>query len=126
MLLDTEFIIALSRSPGSASYLRARAFLRLHRPAGLYVSRVTACEIAAGFAERAAAEALLAPYTHLEIDADTAWQASRLFRELRGKGLPIGDNDVWIAATALQFGLPLVSNNARHMGRVPGLDLRGY
>ena len=33
---------------------------------------------------------------------------------------------LWIAATALNFGLPLVSNNKKHFARVPGLDLRGY
>ncbi|MBC8010161.1 MAG: type II toxin-antitoxin system VapC family toxin [Burkholderiales bacterium] len=126
MLFDTEFIIALTRRPGSASYMRARAFLQLHRPPGLYVSRVTFCEIATGFEVRTDAEAALAPFTALEIDAEVSWQASRIFRELQGKGLHIGDNDVWIAATALRFGLPLVSNNARHLGRVHGLDLRTY
>lgn len=126
MLFDTEFIIAISRRPGSASHTRARAFLLKNRPAGLYISRVTACEIATGFDTRAAAEATLTPYTPLEIDADTAWIASRLFRQLKGTGLHIGDNDVWIAATALRFNLPLVSNNARHLGRVADLDLRPY
>lgn len=35
-------------------------------------------------------------------------------------------HDLWIAATALNFWLPLVSNNKKHFARVPGLDLRGY
>ena len=30
------------------------------------------------------------------------------------------------ATTALNFGLPFVSNNKKHFVRVPGLDLRGY
>ena len=38
----------------------------------------------------------------------------------------IGDNDVWIAATALAFDLPLVSPNARHFSRVPGLTIAAY
>lgn len=126
MLFDSEFVIHLGRSPGSAFYLRARAFLRLHRPAGLYVSRISFCEVAVGAADRAKVDAAFAPFSFLEIDEETAWVASRVARELQGKGLHIGDNDVWIAATALRYGLPLVSNNARHLGRVPGLDLRPY
>jgi tRNA(fMet)-specific endonuclease VapC len=47
-------------------------------------------------------------------------------RDLKGAGLHIGDNDVWIAATALAHGLPLVSLNARHFGRVPGLQVLEY
>jgi tRNA(fMet)-specific endonuclease VapC len=62
----------------------------------------------------------------VEIDEAIAWETSRIARELKGKGLHIGDNDVWIAATALAHGLPLVSNNAQHLGRVKGLRLLGY
>jgi predicted nucleic acid-binding protein len=106
--------------------LRARAFLRLYRPAGLYASRISFCEVAVGSETRAQVDAAFAPFSLLEIDDETAWLASRVARELQGKGLHIGDNDVWIAATALRFGLPLVSNNTRHLGRVPGLDPRAY
>ena len=38
----------------------------------------------------------------------------------------IGDNDIWIAATALEFGLPLVSNNQKHFARIAGLKLAVY
>lgn len=55
-----------------------------------------------------------------------AWQASRISRLLIRTGLHLGDNDVWIAATALAYGLPLVSRNARHFSRVPGLTLAEY
>ncbi|HRG57101.1 MAG TPA: type II toxin-antitoxin system VapC family toxin, partial [Lacunisphaera sp.] len=55
-----------------------------------------------------------------------AWIASRLSRDLDRRGLPIGDNDIWIAATALAYRLPLVSRNARHFDRVPGLNIEEY
>jgi predicted nucleic acid-binding protein len=35
----------------------------------------------------------------------------------------IGQNDLWIAAVALANGLPLVSRNKRHFGKVEGLKL---
>lgn len=33
------------------------------------------------------------------------------------------DNDLWIAATALHFDIPLATNNPRHFESVPGLRL---
>ena len=42
---------------------------------------------------------------------------------LRSKGSGIADNDLLIAATAIRFGLTLVSRDARHFARVPGLTL---
>ena len=38
----------------------------------------------------------------------------------------IGGNDLWIAATAVAHGVPVVTRNTRHYRRVPGLDVRGY
>ena len=34
--------------------------------------------------------------------------------------------DLWIAATAVAHGVPVVTRNTRHYRRVPGLDVRGY
>jgi len=55
-----------------------------------------------------------------------AWQASRLLRELRGAGSPIGDHDIWIAATALERSLPLVTRDARHFRRIRDLAILTY
>lgn len=35
----------------------------------------------------------------------------------------IGQNDLWIAATAIQTGRPLLSRNQRHFGKIAGLEL---
>ncbi|MFM8720545.1 MAG: type II toxin-antitoxin system VapC family toxin, partial [Chthoniobacterales bacterium] len=35
----------------------------------------------------------------------------------------IGQNDLWIAAVAMANGLPLVSRNKRHFGKIEGLKL---
>ena len=42
---------------------------------------------------------------------------------LRSKGNIIADNDLLIAATAIRFGMTVVSCNVRHFARVPGLTL---
>ena len=38
----------------------------------------------------------------------------------------IGTNDLWIAATAVVFDLPLVSRNVVEFRRVPGLHVLSY
>jgi predicted nucleic acid-binding protein len=35
----------------------------------------------------------------------------------------IGQNDLWIGAAALSLGLPLVTRNRRHFGKITGLRL---
>ena len=42
---------------------------------------------------------------------------------LRRQGQPLADMDLLIAATALEHDLTLVSRNALHFARVPGLRL---
>ncbi len=49
------------------------------------------------------------------------------YAELRAKllsaGRPIGDNDLWIAATAIRHSIPLLSHNRKHYDEIPGLVL---
>lgn len=54
------------------------------------------------------------------------WQYGELYRYLRQRGSLIGTNDLWIAATALVYGMPLVTRNVEHFERVPGLELVEY
>ncbi len=35
----------------------------------------------------------------------------------------IGQNDLWIAASALEAGLPLLTRNRRHFGQIDGLTV---
>lgn len=45
---------------------------------------------------------------------------------LRRQGVPIGEMDTQIAAHALAEGLPLVTHNTRHFGRIAGLKLEDW
>ena len=46
--------------------------------------------------------------------------------ELESKGEIIGNNDLWIAAHALESGLILVTNNEREFRRVRGLKVQNW
>lgn len=46
--------------------------------------------------------------------------------ELQRNGLPIGNNDLWLAAHARAEGWILVTNNEREFVRVPGLQVENW
>ncbi|PIT73496.1 type II toxin-antitoxin system VapC family toxin [Limnohabitans sp. G3-2] len=45
---------------------------------------------------------------------------------LQRQGLPIGNNDLWLAAHALAEDWTLVTNNTREFERVPGLRVENW
>jgi len=45
---------------------------------------------------------------------------------LKENGLLIGSNDLWIAATALAYRMPVVTGNVEHYRRVPDLQVESY
>ncbi len=58
-------------------------------------------------------------------DLDTAAEYGRLKYALELAGARIPENDMWIAASALQYGLPLATRDA-HFDRVPGLTVERW
>lgn len=50
----------------------------------------------------------------------------RACRYLKDNGRLIGGNDLWIAATGLAYGMPVVTRNVEHYRRVPGLEVESY
>jgi tRNA(fMet)-specific endonuclease VapC len=58
----------------------------------------------------------------LSCDTETARQYGIVKDQLRNKGKPIPENDIWIAAIAIQHELGLVTRDA-HFGEVSGLNL---
>ena len=126
MLFDSAFLIHASGQRGRKQQIAAENFLRAHLDAPLYTSRICWAEFAEGCAAPADVQAGLHLFTVVEIDESVAWTASRVARELKPAGAHIGDNDIWIAATALAYGLPLVSRNVRHFARVTNLQVVAY
>jgi tRNA(fMet)-specific endonuclease VapC len=67
-------------------------------------------------------EFLSAPFVSvLPVTTDVARVYGRLFAELRRAGTPIGVNDIWIAATAIDAGARLLSFD-RDFARIKSLD----
>ena len=67
-------------------------------------------------------EALVEKFELLSPDSATARQYARLAAKLEQLGQPIPENDLWIAASALEGNLPLATRDA-HFARVPGLTV---
>jgi len=128
LILETTFLIDLEREATRGEAGPAHDFLLRHRDARFSLTPTTAGELAAGVAsqERERWEDLLRRFDVLSVGPEVCWRYGRLFRYLKDNGLLIGTNDLWIAATALAHGLPLVTRNEAHFHRVPELRVVGY
>ena len=126
MLYDTDFLIDLSGHAGARRRRAALDFLARHADSPLYTSRICWAELAEGAASADVVDDILAEFSIIEIDEDVAWRTSRAARDLKSAARHIGDNDCWIAGTALAKGLTLVTRNLRHFGRVAGLEVLGW
>ncbi|MBO9565023.1 MAG: type II toxin-antitoxin system VapC family toxin [Niastella sp.] len=60
--------------------------------------------------------------TVLSADQTTAESCAKVKTALLKKGKPIPENDIWIAATALQYNLPLYTND-KHFSEVDNIVL---
>lgn len=128
MLFDTTFLIDYEREVKRSRPGPAHAFLVQHPNAPLYTSIISVGEFGEGFgpAQQQDSRNCLQHYTVLNLDRDIAWVASQVARQCRSSGKTIGENDVWIAATALHHNLALITNNAQHFQRVGGLQVTAY
>ena len=111
-LVDTDVAI---------DFLRRREYAQklLENWAGeglLAISTLTHLEIYQGMkvGEERATNAFLDGLISVVVDIPIARQAGTMLGEFRSKGLTIGIADAIIAATALQFGAPLLTNNVEH------------
>ena len=125
-ILDTCFLIHLQREWTRGETGPARQYLERRSDEEFCVSAVTVLEFLEGYRQVGDGERLLEPFQHLEVTAGVVRIGSRIRRALRERGEPIGDFDVLIAATAIEAGLPLVTDNISHFRRVEGLVLDRY
>jgi predicted nucleic acid-binding protein len=122
--LDTNRLTDLFRGDGALS-------ARLELCDEVWLPLMVLAEIKAGFyggAEPARNEALLQRFLSqrtvgiLLPGRETAEHYARLFVQLKRAGTPVPDNDLWIAALALEHDLALISRD-KHFRRIPQLVL---
>jgi len=128
LILETTFLVDLQREHGLGTPGRATAFLAAHPEANLYLPFVVPGELAAGVsnAHRDRCEAFVAPFYLLPHTPDVSWEFGRALRHLRQTGQTIATNDLWIAATALAYEMPVVTANVAQFRRVPHLEVEAY
>jgi predicted nucleic acid-binding protein len=70
-------------------------------------------------------DATLPAFDVLAVNEETALAYDELRVTLKRSGRPIPANDAWIAALALQHGLPVLTRD-EHFDAVPGIERRGW
>jgi tRNA(fMet)-specific endonuclease VapC len=120
-LLDTNIIIALFKSEASI-------INNLVQANEVFVPSIAIGELHYGARKSGRSQKNLdridefvANNTVIECDANTARQYGDVKNRLRIKGRPLPENDVWIAALALQYSLTLVTRDA-HFQQVDSLQ----
>jgi tRNA(fMet)-specific endonuclease VapC len=129
MILDSTFLVDFERERKRREPGVACEFLRAHSDERLCITFTIAGELAAGKSlgsERARWKRFIQPFRILESSADVAWEFGVACQQLQWTGNLIGGNDLWIGATGLAYGLPVVTRNAREFGRIPGLQVLSY
>ena len=125
ILLDTSAYSAFMRG-------NADAVSVLREADEIYLSAIVLGEMRAGFLggthrtknEKELTRFLDSPRVQvLDIDEGTAERYAVIFTALRSAGTPIPANDLWIAASAMQYGLSVLTRDS-HFAKVPQILVR--
>ena len=129
-LPDTNAWIHVLRKRGNPHVQRRFAS---HPPSDIALCSVVAGELYYGAersvnppAEYARVDAFVHRFPGLPYDEPAAREYALIRAVLAGRGLPIGQYDVMIAAIARAYGLKLVTHNTREFSRIPGLDVEDW
>jgi len=121
-LLDTNIVIAMFKGDESTKKHLEQAeqvFLSVISLGELYYGALHSIQVEKNMVKLRELSSIL---TVLPCDLVTAYQYGQIKNSLRKKGRPIPENDIWIAACAIQNGLVLVSRDD-HFTNVENLQV---
>ncbi|HYM14698.1 MAG TPA: type II toxin-antitoxin system VapC family toxin [Dehalococcoidia bacterium] len=125
-LLDSDICINAVRKRNAS----LRGLVQSIRSEGIAISVVTYGEVREGVifsrtpvVDMATWDGFVAGLDVIDLTMSIADVWAELRGALRFQGNKLADADLLIAATAMRFGMTLVSGNLRHFGRIAGLDL---
>jgi hypothetical protein len=122
LLLDTSFLIEFENELIHRQTGPAHGALAAHRRQTAAISIITLGEFAEGFADPRALVEFLAPFRVLTLSRAIAWRTAALQSSLSRR---LGDNDAWIAATALSYEATLIGREKAYE-RVPRLHYLSF
>jgi predicted nucleic acid-binding protein len=117
LLLDTSFLIELEAELAERRAGPARGLLASRPLEPAAVSVVSLGEFAEGFEDIALVDAFLSRFKVVALSRAIAYRCAEFQRRLPRR---LGENDAWIAATALAYGAELIGRE-RAFTRVPRL-----
>jgi predicted nucleic acid-binding protein len=122
LLLDTSFLIEFEGELAAKKMGPAHDVLAARRRETVGISIITFGEFAEGFADPRALVEFLAPFRVVSLSRAIAWRTAALQSSLSRR---LGENDAWIAATALSYEATLVGRD-KGFERVPRLDYLSF
>ena len=128
-LLDTDILSAVMRQhPGALA--QTRAYLAVHQH--LTFSSMTRYAILRGLAAKKATaqvtafDLLCSVSRILPLTDAIIVRAATIYGDLHQRGALIGDADILIAATGIEHGLVVVTNNEHHFNRIAAIQLENW
>jgi predicted nucleic acid-binding protein len=122
LLLDTSFLVEFEEELASGTAGPAREVLTAHRRETAAISIITLGEFAEGFSDPRPLVEFLAPFRVITLSRAIAWRTAALQSSISRR---LGENDAWIAATALSYQATLVGRE-KAFQRVPRLDYLSF
>ncbi len=130
MILDTSFLIDMMEEKADAV---KRFDILLEKGAPLNITALSVFELFTGVAlsmrpseELEKIKRILKERESWPLDDSSAERAGTLKGRLAAEGFVLGSVDAMIAGIALQHNEPVLTRNARHFSRVPGLRVETY
>jgi tRNA(fMet)-specific endonuclease VapC len=127
LILDSNVLIQAERNS------RTHPFAQFADYGNAYISSITVSELLVGVylansearrnQRKAFVEGVLMLFPVLEFSATSARIHAELYAALRQKGELIGAHGLIIAATALQHGVAVLTDNVREFKQIPGLTV---